>query len=361
MYSTCLRCDRPLGANADIPHLPVGRRIAFDTERGRIWVICSACGQWNLTPIEERWEALAECEALATSAEARSAGADTALAQTASGLELLRVGGMSDGDIANWRYGRRVAERQRRQRLTLLPLGGLSVGLGLAVWNATHAVGVGLWAAVSVGAISVSLWHSGPRPWRRFTDDDGRRRFLWPWQVQDVRIVQSAAPNGSAELIVPQFWGDLRLRDASAVTVLASLLPRLNGADCSGVIVANAVGRVTEAEDDSHKPPKRPGRGARRRARARNAALPVAPRARRPWELLLGDAPTVYLTAALPERRVALEMAVTEEVEQRELQARTAQLSEEWVEEEEIGAISDDLLLADDVRERLDQMKKDAT
>src|SRR5688572_21345683 len=65
VYHTCLRCDRSLGANTELPHLRVGRKIAFDTRRGRLWVICSRCGQWNLTPLEERWEALEECERLA--------------------------------------------------------------------------------------------------------------------------------------------------------------------------------------------------------------------------------------------------------------------------------------------------------
>jgi hypothetical protein len=357
MYSSCLRCDRALGTNTEVVHLSVGRRIAFDTERGRIWVICSACGQWNLTPIEERWEALAECEALARSAEATSAGAEAALAQTASGLELLRVGGMSYGDIANWRYGLRAAERQRRQRLMLMPLAGLSIGLGLAAWTASHAPIAGVWTTLTVAVMSFILWLNGPRPWRRFTDGVGRRRFLWPWQVSDVRIIKSALPGGPTELVVPRFWGEMRLRDLGAARALASLLPQLSGAECSGVVIENAVKRVTAAEQASRKPRRNPGRAARRRARPRNAPPPVAPRVRRPWELLLGDARVLYLTAASPERRVALEMAVTEEVEQRELQARTEQLTEEWVEEEEIGAISDDLLVADDVRERMERLK----
>jgi hypothetical protein len=66
----------------------------------------------------------------------------------------------------------------------------------------------------------------------------------------------------------------------------------------------------------------------------------------------------VWLTSARPEDRLALEMAVTEEVEQRELSARAERLVEEWQDEEEIGAISDDLLLPDDVRERLDQLRR---
>ena len=113
MYRTCLRCERPFGTNAELPNLPIGRRIAFDTERGRIWVICRRCGQWNLAPLESRWEALEECERLAVGAEARAAGAAAGFARTRAGLELLRIGGMPDADILNWRYGRRLKTRQR--------------------------------------------------------------------------------------------------------------------------------------------------------------------------------------------------------------------------------------------------------
>ena len=57
-------------------------------------------------------------------------------------------------------------------------------------------------------------------------------------------------------------------------------------------------------------------------------------------------------------RRLALEMAVTEELEQQQLTERSVTLAEEWRDEEEIGAISDDLLLPDDVRKRLDELRR---
>ena len=64
MYSTCLFCHAGLGANELVEHFPVGRRLAFDPERGRLWVVCKRCTRWNLTPLEERWEAIEECERL---------------------------------------------------------------------------------------------------------------------------------------------------------------------------------------------------------------------------------------------------------------------------------------------------------
>ena len=56
MYSTCLFCHSDLGANEVIEHFPVGRRLAFDEDKGRLWVICRSCERWNLTPLDERWE-----------------------------------------------------------------------------------------------------------------------------------------------------------------------------------------------------------------------------------------------------------------------------------------------------------------
>ena len=60
MYAACLFCTRPLGANAVLDAFPVGRRLAFDAARGRLWVVCPHCHRWNLTPLEERWEAIEE-------------------------------------------------------------------------------------------------------------------------------------------------------------------------------------------------------------------------------------------------------------------------------------------------------------
>ena len=57
MYATCMFCNGPLGRNDALEHFPVGRRLAFDGEKGRLWVICPSCARWNLTPLEERWEA----------------------------------------------------------------------------------------------------------------------------------------------------------------------------------------------------------------------------------------------------------------------------------------------------------------
>ena len=55
MYTACIFCHEPLGANETIEHFPIGRRLAFDSAKGRLWVVCRSCAQWNLTPLEEQW------------------------------------------------------------------------------------------------------------------------------------------------------------------------------------------------------------------------------------------------------------------------------------------------------------------
>ncbi len=62
MYSTCIFCTRPLGTNEIIEGFPLGRRLAFDAAKGRLWVVCRKCERWNLTPMEDRWEAIEQCE-----------------------------------------------------------------------------------------------------------------------------------------------------------------------------------------------------------------------------------------------------------------------------------------------------------
>ena len=58
MYSTCLFCHRDLGRNEFVEHFQVGRRLAFDSAKGPLWVVCRGCERWNIAPLEERWEAI---------------------------------------------------------------------------------------------------------------------------------------------------------------------------------------------------------------------------------------------------------------------------------------------------------------
>src|ERR1700744_3061139 len=107
MYSTCLFCNVSLGANDQIASCLVGKRLAYDGATGRLWVVCTKCGRWNITPLHERWEALDQCERLFRSARRRMSTDNVGLARVSSGLELVRIGPALLPEIASWRYGTR--------------------------------------------------------------------------------------------------------------------------------------------------------------------------------------------------------------------------------------------------------------
>ncbi|HJU65747.1 MAG TPA: hypothetical protein VJ596_08730, partial [Gemmatimonadaceae bacterium] len=115
MYRTCVYCNKRLGSNDAIREFPVGRRLAFDAQRGRLWVVCAHCGRWNLTPFEERWEAIEECERRFRGTLLRISSDNVGLAQLKDGLELVRIGRALRPEIASWRYGR-YARRLVRAR-----------------------------------------------------------------------------------------------------------------------------------------------------------------------------------------------------------------------------------------------------
>src|SRR5439155_16351623 len=56
MYRACAFCSGKLDGDGGPSGLGVGRRLAFDEWKGRLWVICPKCSRWNLAPLEERWE-----------------------------------------------------------------------------------------------------------------------------------------------------------------------------------------------------------------------------------------------------------------------------------------------------------------
>src|SRR6266567_3246751 len=62
MYRTCAFCNGKLDGDGGPSGLGVGRRLAFDEWKGRLWVICPKCSRWNLAPLDDRLE---QIEALA--------------------------------------------------------------------------------------------------------------------------------------------------------------------------------------------------------------------------------------------------------------------------------------------------------
>jgi len=148
MYSTCLFCNEDLGKNEVVEQFPIGRRLAFDAAKGRLWVVCRKCERWNLTPIEERWEAIEECERIFSETRLRASTDNIGLAKLREGLELVRIGSALRPEMAAWRYGDQFGRRRRRHMIytgagvaavaglvVLGPVTGVIAGGGWGTWQ----------------------------------------------------------------------------------------------------------------------------------------------------------------------------------------------------------------------------------
>ena len=148
-------CQKPLGTNEVVESFPVGRRLAFDAARGRLWVVCTKCERWNLTPLEERWEAVEDCERLFRDTRIRVSTDHIGLARHPEGLTLVRIGKPQRPEFAAWRYGDQFG--RRRRRAILYGAAGIAVVGGIVVGGTA--------AGLSAGVISqipnwFNLWNS---------------------------------------------------------------------------------------------------------------------------------------------------------------------------------------------------------
>ena len=154
MYATCLFCNKALGSNETLESFPVGKRLAFDAAKGRLWVVCPHCERWNLSPLEERWEAIEQAEKLYRDTRRRVATDNIGLAKLRDGTTLVRIGEPLRPEFAAWRYGDQFGRRRRRQ---ICIVGGGVAALG-AVVSAGAVAGVGIggfgWLLARPGAAS---------------------------------------------------------------------------------------------------------------------------------------------------------------------------------------------------------------
>jgi hypothetical protein len=98
-----------------LEHLPLGTRVAYDLERGRLWQVCGSCRRWSLIPLDARWESLEELEAIVEGSAARGLGfsgrvrllgkTDHISLLRIGTLEVIRVGRSGLIEEALWRYG----------------------------------------------------------------------------------------------------------------------------------------------------------------------------------------------------------------------------------------------------------------
>ena len=334
MYSTCLFCNTSLGANEVLEDFPVGRRLAFDSATGRLWVVCRSCERWNLSPIEERWEVVEECERLFGSTRMRVSTENIGLARLSEGLELVRIGKPQRPEFAAWRYGDQFGRRRRKMFVR--------AGVGLA------AVGVVLTGAATAGIAMGGFFQFGGQLYRPiFYGSDnkvvaripvGQRRVdVKRKHLRKIRLLTSGEagwqieiPDGKAHSLI--------LSGQEGQNAAGLLLPAINQAGGNRNQVQTAVQMLDVAGDPNYylASVARGAHGVITTGRRRDSGLPGLP----------------------AEVRLALEMATHEESERRALEGELKALEIAWKEADEIAAISDSLFVPTFIKEAIERFRK---
>ncbi|MDQ2665653.1 MAG: hypothetical protein M3Z05_06555 [Gemmatimonadota bacterium] len=356
MYSTCIFCSQSLGRNEAIEHFPVGRRLAFDAAKGRLWVVCRKCERWNLTPLEERWEAIEECERAFSATRMRVSTDHVGLARLKEGTELVRIGEPQRPEMAAWRYGDQFGRRTRRNVM-------YGVGATALIFGVTW--GLPVLGIAGLGSAGSLLMQAGIQ-WRhrrsvvarvQVTQDDGSVAHLSLARLHVARARLATQRDGRWILDVPHLGGSERLQythtglrhltDSTELTgdeaqrAAAQILPHVNTMVGRAKTVQDAVRVMEDAGSVA--------------ATFANAAR-LNPRAG--WRLTSGKVMDGSLAALPAPVRLALEMASHEDAERRALAGDLQVLEEAWRSAEEIAGIADDLLLPVDVADRLARMKE---
>lgn len=375
MYSTCLYCHAALGSNEALERFPVGRTVAFDGERGRLWAVCGTCRRWNLAPLLTRWEAIEDAERLFRDARMRASTENIGLAHLPDGTSLIRVGRPLLPEFAGWRYGSMLRKRLRGMPGRVLRArardwsewrehsrGGNREGFRAAAgW---WAGGAGLFAAgaafpplmlVGYGLVMVGTMRLATvqdrlraqrldfeslrrrRPLAVVDDSDGNPFVVTHGAASTARLDPRGEDGWTLRLSAYDAGGGLfdgvHLRDRDAVRALRVVLPRANAWGGLRSNVSAAVGEIERVG----------GPGAffgHATSSARAKGLRYATLAQLPAPLRLG-----------------LEIAANEETERAVAEAELRELERDWRDAEEIAAIADRLLIAPEVEALLARLR----
>ncbi len=352
MYSTCIFCHASLGSNDVVEHFPVGRRLAFDADKGRLWVICGACARWNLAPFDERWEAIEEGERLFRDTRMRVTTDNIGLARLPSGDQLVRIGKPLRPEFAAWRYGRRFARRRLNVQLVTgsaaaaVALTGAVLSPILVPALITSTISIVAFpgfttiagAVPLVGALAARDYLLDDRVAARFR----RGKRLLTVRERHVRDAEFHMMRDYPTMRLPHDDGWDYYDGTEAMHIATVLLAGANRHGASAALVREAVDRIEHAGDAT--------------SFLRRASRAVEWREGRVMSALarMRGLGALHL---LPSERLALEMSMHEESERRALEGELDLLRDAWKEAEQIAAIADSLLDPPDGFERIRSMR----
>lgn len=328
MYAACLYCQGYLGRNEVLPRFPVGKRLAFDKAKGRLWVICVSCARWNLSPLEERWEAIEECERQFRRTRIRVSTPNIGLVELPEGVSLIRIGKPLFPEFAAWRYGRRFTRRRVKTGLAAgtVVTGALGATLG--------AVAAGFGGVAFVAAYATALWIVDEGPKRRPVTSFRLGSRVLHLKQDDAEAMRVFSDGRASKygLALHHTKGVELLRGPDVRKALGFVIPTLSPFGGDRDSIRNAIELV-----DQH-------------GSADDCVAHTMEHATRHGG---------FLSRFPVERRLALEMSLQEESERRAMEGELAALERAWREAEQIAVIADSLLVPGDVLERIAGLRKD--
>ncbi len=307
MLRACLFCHGPLPPNDVLEQFPVGRRVAYDPTRGRLWAVCPACARWNLAPIEERWEALEELEKLTRDRSRLLAQTDNIALLRAPGLEVVKVGRARLREEAWWRYGYELVRRRQRSARTAWLDMALALTVGAPI---IHDIARGI-------AFSAGAWAGV-----RYCDNCGASAAAGALSMAKVRsLYLESTVDGAPALRLECAYcaargaiGGVLWTGAEAGRILRTSLAYENFGGARPSEIDDACGRVGDAG---------------------SAAAFVDDVARQRPRI------AQFHRGVFASQAVALEIALNDDVERRLLGEQVSQLEADWREAEQIAAIVD--------------------
>ena len=376
MYSTCTFCYAALGTNSVLETFAVSGRVAFDPKKGCLWANCRHCARWNLAPIEERWEAVEECERRFRATSLRYSSGNVGLAWLQGDLELIRVGPALRPEVAAWRYGRILTRRRSIGRRTVEQL-AMAIVRGIHTLTASrYAPQRDPRAAFARTVLAVygnrvlDLVHLPDTPPR---DELGAEL---PVAVVRYRHLVHAAlvrpePGHPWKLHIPHDHGVLAIEGDEGVRAAARVLAVINGTERGGGFSHDLIETAVRKVDESAFPGSyfnrvlalalrshwgrgsEPEEGSQLPLRVDDLEVASSDIERLAFRLTgrtfwghggIGSEPSAALLDVPLVDRLALEMAAHEESERRALEGELGELEEAWREADEIATIADALL-----------------
>lgn len=325
MYRTCAFCNATLDGDGGPSGLGVGRRLAFDEWKGRLWVVCPRCARWNLAPLDDRLERIDALARAARDGRVKAATEQVALIRW-NRYEVVRVGRPPRTELATWRYGERLHARHRERLKVVVPASVAIVGLAIAVNVAAGgSLGLLVWNLPSI-ADTLYMRIVGNRRVPLLDppvcERCGAAMELRARHVQFARVVPEAGADLAVMLSCPQCHREGALvTGPDAAQVLRQGLAYLNANRSGRRRAAEAAGVIDAAGGSDRLLREVAGQGDR-------------------------------LRSIRPQRRLALEIAVDEQTEVQDLERQ-------WRDAEELAEIADGTLSASaDIEEQLRRLRR---